>query len=690
MKEFYRNYLFNKNMLVHDIEEKEENRVQVLYALAKKFSIKIVKGKELAQRAHIQQAASCLGEYVPEAFYRGFPQSVELLVKKSKQAGVNLLLLDQLLHYEKTYGLGDFSQQGYSLFEETFERLAFTEKCKTKDFEIVTEQEAVEKLRSYVDDILQGTRPLDYTKYSLVSRFLQDYKYEVRYCQCKDTAIRLLVDRRDLRFAKFIALADVPALVDALNYSQYRSKEIKKLNLKNKDRKFIKKVIDEKLVDGNVRDCFEKRAVWNGLLHHIHYRAKTERAQAFLKGMREGENRSVSSTVERAILDGDVKLAADVLLAKKGAGGYLRRLNYLFSRCQTEEDVDYVVRRIPAKNPIVIIQLLIQYRNYKEGMARTFKYVKHNMLVTHTETKKEQEKRLSIIAERTRKVVCEKLYGALAEIYKDTLGKVYIAEGLEKIALPLQEGASMFGYGALAKGTRLNIPETKKIRAFVYWEKTDDINLSVVGLTADGKQEEFSWRTMSKKQGDGIVFSGDQTSGYKGGSEFFDIDLGKFKSKHPSIRFLVFSANVYGSSLFSNCVCRAGYMLRDKADSGRVYEPKTVESAFTVNAESRFAYLFAFDFERNEFVWLNCTSSSGEIVAGNAKLAFLEDYFYVTDVINVASFFKLLASEIVQNVEEADVVVTDETVSLGDTQQQIKSTDFEKLIALLNATKVSA
>ena len=105
----------------------------------------------------------------------------------------------------------------------------------------------------------------------------------------------------------------------------------------------------------------------------------------------------------------------------------------------------------------------------------------------------------------------------LEEACAGTLGRVYADEGMRRIALPLQEGTSMGGVGTLPRGSRLPIPEGKKIRAFTYWERVDDIDLSAFALGEDGDQIEFSWRTFYG--GRSIVFSGDETSGYRGESE---------------------------------------------------------------------------------------------------------------------------------------------------------------------------
>lgn len=125
-------------------------------------------------------------------------------------------------------------------------------------------------------------------------------------------------------------------------------------------------------------------------------------------------------------------------------------------------------------------------------------------------------------------------------------------------------------------------------------------------------------------------------------------------------------------------------MFRDEEDSGKVYEPKTVKSAYLVNCESTFAYLFGIDLFTNEFIWLNVTRNSGSRVAGNTSLAFLTDYFHITDIMNVYDFFSLMAEEIVGDPMEADVVVTDHETNCADGAEVIREFDFEKIRALMD------
>ena len=85
--------------------------------------------------------------------------------------------------------------------------------------------------------------------------------------------------------------------------------------------------------------------------------------------------------------------------------------------------------------------------------------------------------------------------------------------------------------------------------------------------------------------------------------EYFDLDIEGFKKRYPDIRYCILCDNVYTGTGFNNCICRAGFMMRDIVDSGEVFEPKTVQSSFAINCDSNFAYLFAIDLEKRK-PWL--------------------------------------------------------------------------------------
>ncbi|MBQ7308022.1 MAG: hypothetical protein IJW82_05800, partial [Clostridia bacterium] len=538
MEDIFKKYLFEKHILVNDFDSEPENSFEVLFTFANKLNIKIVKGQELADLRLFKFAAEEIGINVPEPFYRGFPKSVRALSKEE-------LLFDQLLHYTVTYGLGNFSEAGHSLFEETMEKIAFKESTKIKEFIIVNKEDGEKELERLMNNLLLSSRPISAIQYLLLRNYLTTTKMTIEKCNCKDTLVQLLIDTKDTRYCDLLNLNDIIKVVEQLNFKFYENMNIKFLNLKNQDRKFISACIDicvnKKF---KLQDCFEKRAFWCGILHHIHYKPKTKLAINFVESMRYGKNCSAYSKFEKAISEGNIKLAVDILKNEKGVSVILRNLNYIVSRCKNDEDLEYLLKEIKTTNNILIIQNLIQYSNYKKGKQRVFKFTKFNRLKMHQETSKEFKNRQSFVSEENCQKISKMLNENLASNLKGKLGKVYIEDGMENIALPIQETTSMGGFGILPKGSLLKIEDAKKVRAFIYWEKVNDIDLSVIGLTENLKQREFSWRTMASKQSDAITFSGDETSGYNGGSEYFDIDINKFKKVHKDTRYLIFNANV--------------------------------------------------------------------------------------------------------------------------------------------------
>jgi hypothetical protein len=664
--------------LVSENNVEEKNIFETLFALAHFFGIRIIKGEKLVDYGMIGELSKWLGENVPEPFYKGFPKSVRELTTEE-------LLFDQLLHYFTTYGLGDFDEPGHSVFEKDFERVAFQEDVKVKDFEVQTEEEAEETIKAIVYNLLLGSRQLNERQYALVLAYILDHDGEAPEISSKNTLVRLLIDTKKLSFTDKMNLSDVMKVVDELNYRNYNNSNPKKLNFKNQDRKLLTEILDRMFKGSrcDIRTCYEKKQLWNGFLHHIHYQPKNEAASVFVRAMREKGNESVYSKFEKLMRENRRQEAAGLLREKKGTSALLRNLDYIISRMDSEEAEAFLSDFPEDCSALILLQLLFRYESFSRVGGRIFKFSRHNLLKVHAETNEEQNRRKSKLSEdqveTLKTVIRSRLKGRL----KNRLGKVYVDLAMKNYALPLAENTSQGGYGVLSKGSRIPFDEGKKLRAFTYWEKVNDIDLSVFALTEEGRHKEFSWRTMAGQQSDAITYSGDETSGYNGGSEYFDINLPEFKARHSEYRYLIFCDNVFSRVNFNKCFCRAGYMLRDEDDSGEIYEPKTVESAFLVDCESTFAYLFGIDLLKNEFIWLNQARNSIAQVAGNTPLAFLLDYFHVTEIFSVYDFFELMAEEMVEDPLDAEIVVTDHETVCSDGAEIIREYDFERLRALM-------
>ena len=677
-------YLFAKHILVNESGRDRENCFPTLFALAGQLGIRITEGAELALPEMIRFSAEQLGLLVPEPFYRGFPESVRKLTPEER-------LYDQLASYALTYGLNDFSVPRHSLFEESFERAAFREDTEPMEFRILDGEAAARELDAFADAALASGRPLSAGQFDMLCGVIREYGKQVTGCGSRDTAARLLVRFRDPFYASFLRLPDVIRLTEIMNHEENGQDNIRKMNLSNRQRKFIAGVLDTLLSgpadEREIRDCYEKRALWKGLLHHIHYQAKTEAGRQFAEGIRSApENPSAWAAFERELAAGNPVQAAAVLKELKGSGAVARNLNYILSRCKSREETDHVLAALGPVSPVLSLQMLLQYRHYTTD-RRTFTFVRFGQLKKHTETEEEERSRRSAVPAEVCREAADYMRRNLREkLALKKAGRVYLDEAMKKIAIPLQEAASSSGTGVLPKGTRLPMPEGHKLRCFTYWEKVNDIDLSCFGITEQGRSIEFSWRTAWAAAGGGaVVYSGDETSGYRGGSEYFDIDPETFRDQYPDVRYIVFADNVYSDLNFSECFCKAGYMIREKEDSGEVFEPKTVKTSFLINTRSRYAVLFALDLKENEIVWLNLAMGSGHNVAGTDQISFILPYMDILDEANVYDLFAAKAGELVSRPEEADLIVSDRiTGKLREGQEQIRSHDFEKILKYLN------
>lgn len=347
MEQIFQDYLFTKGILVKPQDAPMldyEDLVAVMLSLAQRFSIRVKsENADFLDKDMIAVAARNLGQYVPEPFYRNFPMSV-------KEMTGDQLIFDQLVHYAQTYGMGWFDEPGHSIFEgETRERLRILEETSPKEFRVLTETRALHELRTYILDMLSGNRPLNQNQKDIV---LEAYKNGLLAAlnpsfviPCKETAVFLYYETKHSFFAKDLRLQDTIKLLDYIQYNYYNSENLKKLNLKNQDRKLITAFINgcfarytgEGRFVNDVRECFEKRKIWCGLLHHIHYRPSHDGAKNFAIAIRSGVNISVYSSFEEAMKMRQPIEAAKLLKKNKGATAVARNLNYILSRCKLGE-----------------------------------------------------------------------------------------------------------------------------------------------------------------------------------------------------------------------------------------------------------------------------------------------------------------------------------------------------------------
>lgn len=707
MKETFKKYLFDKNILVNDgaTENDEELESLLCTALMAKYGYNVVSGAELMSKPVFDYVAKQIDFKPTEPFYKGFPESVKKLCPEER-------LFDQLWSYYKTYGLDNFSEEQHSVCESPVERITLLKSFTTKNVKILNETDAEKELESLLQGLCDQTRPMSEYQFAVLVEAIREYDMFMFKFASANTAIKVLLETRDLRYAeKYSApleLSHFPKIVEELNYKVYRNNDIKKLNLKNQDRKFLINVLkilitnsynDFNLIsDYQMAVCVEKRAIWKGILYHLHYkdnRLSFIYSQKVFSGM---------SEFEWFMAGENTYGAASILKYRKGTSAVLRNLDYIVSRTKEFSEVENVLDLLKEDfNPIILMQLIQHYNDYnrKPNEARSFSFNKFNMKRSHRETGEEVKRSKSHLDElevRNLKDYFTKFFYELTG--KKKAGKVYLEDGMKDITIPLDMATSNGGVGCLPTGSRMAIPNGAIVRAFTYWEKVNDIDLSCWLVDKDFENiKKFDWNSWIKRgyhyanwDLNAVTFSGDQTSGYNGGSEYFDIDIDKVMETYSTSKYMIFFNNVYSGVKFKDVFCKAGYMLRDKFNSGEVYEPKTVQTAFKITADSTYCALFAIDLQNREMIWLN------QNVDSNSRCSFTNDNSWVKKYLNLAKYlnvYKLFenvgerVNDPKECVNEGDYIITKEPI---DTNFETKATIItaytpEKIMTFIEGKK---
>jgi hypothetical protein len=100
----------------------------------------------------------------------------------------------------------------------------------------------------------------------------------------------------------------------------------------------------------------------------------------------------------------------------------------------------------------------------------------------------------------------------------------------------------------------------------------------------------------------GAHHSGDIVDAPKGAAEFIDIDIAKCLQR--KVRYVVMCLNSFTQQPYSDLPeCFAGWMAREKPDSGEIFEPKTVVDKVDVASDTKMCLPAVFDLSSREVIW---------------------------------------------------------------------------------------
>lgn len=431
-------------------------------------------------------------------------------------------------------------------------------------------------------------------------------------------------------------------------------------------------------LDANYMEDFNRnREMWKRFTERLHvseFASNDSQLVQALKVVRSSKNITTWGTkVETALLAGDY--SASVANLAKRPGEFARRLNQLLNGAATDE-AEFVVeqfKEVSTKvSTTVLLQVIAFFRTLKETPDRKFSTLFTASVKGGAFALPREKSEISAS-------VCDEVIAiattALNSIYaeRDSLGKVfYDFDGSYNPVVPFGLRNSSNAFRVVGRGTRSSFDLEKTLRFFIHWkdQKTEggwdsrvDLDLSAVFL--DEEFNEVGVVSYYNLRESGAVHSGDITSAPKGASEFIDVDLKKVRESNPKARYISMTVNSYTRQKFSDLdVVLAGFMTRKDVKSGEIYEPKSVENAFTVNSASTAVIPMVFDIVEGVAIFTD-VAINGHSAINNASNMNRSTKNILTGLVgkqtvnyhDVISANLAARAELVSTEEEADMVI---------------------------------
>jgi len=343
---------------------------------------------------------------------------------------------------------------------------------------------------------------------------------------------------------------------------------------------------------------------WKRLGEHLHpgefWKAYPETLAAFNVIRKKWPTNNFNAAVEFNLYQQNVPKALSFLTAKPGA--LTRRLDHLLRLDPAQAGT--ILNAFEQVTDKVSTPVLLQARHHfahrsESTDLRTF-FPKGNVgkaFATPDTRPKIDE------------AACERAAAICRAALKDRfsklppLGACYLDESLKNYPMPFAMRSASRTLRTLTRGSRLPLPDADTLRFFVWWTNGNsrtDVDLSAVLLTENFELLEYL--TYYNLRGYGGCHSGDIIDAPAGASEF--IDINRAKVREIDTRYIAMTVKSFCGQPFSSLPeCFAGWMTRKDANSGEIYEPRTVQDRLDLTAYTTISVPIVFDLVENQAIW---------------------------------------------------------------------------------------
>ncbi|RYX81502.1 hypothetical protein EON83_23795 [bacterium] len=397
---------------------------------------------------------------------------------------------------------------------------------------------------------------------------------------------------------------DVLRLAVALCGGDISLAEPTKFKFKRSVRRLLLSLLEK--IGNPVEDMNRWRGRWLRLgeaLHPGEWKEKFPHAyEAFQSVRNETAEPSFNARIEAALEAKD--LAGTVELLSQRPGDFARRLDALLRRSEDGSAVvlDSFAQGIERVSTPVLLQMHAHFKHRRTPTELRVFFPKGQVAKAWG-----KEGALPSMDETVRVQAMDLLEGELKARFAklEPLGACYLDERLDFYTVPFANRSAAKSLRTIGRGSRVALPESNIVRFFLWWmngKYRTDLDLSAAIFDENFVYKDvISYYNLKNYGG---AHSGDIVNAPHGAAEFIDIDI--TKTVAAGARYVVMSVNSYTSQPFCDLPeCFAGHMARKKANSGEIFEPRTVAQRFDLSSDTQICLPMAVDLQTHEMVWMD-------------------------------------------------------------------------------------
>lgn len=213
--------------------------------------------------------------------------------------------------------------------------------------------------------------------------------------------------------------------------------------------------------------------------------------------------------------------------------------------------------------------------------------------------------------------LCNKITGLCQETLKrrfaklPPLGACYLDRSLKNYMVPFSQRSASKALKTVSRLSRIELGVADTLRFFIWWRNQPnrrvDIDLSAVAFDSNFYfKSAITYYNLKDLSG---CHSGDIVDAPEGASEYIDISLSR--CLQSDIFYIVMVITSYSGQPYCDLPeCFAGWMGRKSAQSGEIYDPRTVQNKFDVSSNSRLVIPAVFDVVQRQAIWTDVTLPS--------------------------------------------------------------------------------